>query len=49
MAGDVTATVAADKLSYGAIVDLKAYAKDNYIRGVRGAGGEEVYLSLIHI
>jgi hypothetical protein len=25
------------------MVALKAYAKDNYIRGIRGAGGDEVY------
>jgi len=43
VAGDVTATAAADKLSYGAIVDLKAYAKDQYIRGLRGAGNEEMF------
>jgi len=43
VAGDVTATVAADKLSYGGIVDLKAYAKDQYIRGMRGAGNDETY------
>ena len=43
VAGDVTATTAADKLSYGAIVDLKAYAKDQYIRGLRGAGNEEMF------
>lgn len=43
VAGDVTATVAADKLSYNAIVDLKAYAKDNYIRGIRGSGNDEVF------
>ena len=41
--GDVTATAAADKLSYKAIVNLKAYAKDNYIRGIRGAGNQEMY------
>ena len=43
VAGDVTAVEAADKLSYGAIVDLKAYAKDQYIRGLRGAGNDETY------
>ena len=43
VAGDVTAVEAADKLSYSAIVDLKAYAKDNYIRGLRGAGNDETY------
>jgi len=43
VAGDITATAAADKLTYAAIVDLKAYAKDNYIRGVRGSGNDEVF------
>ena len=43
VAGDVTAVSAADKLSYGGLVDLKAYAKDNYIRGLRGAGNDETY------
>ena len=43
VAGDVTAVAAADSLDYKAIVQLKAYAKDNYIRGMRGAGNEEVY------
>jgi len=43
VAGDVTAVAAADKLSYGGLVDLKAYAKDNYIRGLRGAGNDETY------
>ena len=43
VAGDVTAVESADKLSYGAIVDLKAYAKDQYIRGLRGAGNDETY------
>ena len=42
-AGDVTAVVAADKLAYNTIVDLKAYAKDNYIRGIRSAGNEETF------
>ena len=42
-AGDVTAVVAADTISYQTMVALKAYAKDNYIRGIRGAAGEEVY------
>ena len=43
VAGDVTAMDAADKLSYSTIVDLKAYAKDNYIRGLRGAGNDETF------
>jgi len=43
VAGDVTAMDAADKLGYKNIVDLKAFAKDNYIRGLRGAGNDETY------
>tara|TARA_B100000676_G_scaffold68781_2_gene68818 strand:- start:12595 stop:13746 length:1152 start_codon:yes stop_codon:yes gene_type:complete len=42
-AGDTTATDAADTINYRAIVELKAYAKDNYIRGIRSAGNEEVF------
>ena len=42
-AGDVTAVASADTIKYESIVALKAYAKDNYIRGIRGAGNEEVY------
>lgn len=34
---------AADTISYRCIVELKAYAKDNYIRGIRGAGNQEVF------
>ena len=41
-AGDTTATVADDKIAYRDIVNLKAYAKDHYIRGIRGAGNEEM-------
>jgi N4-gp56 family major capsid protein len=43
VAGDTTAVVAADKITYKTIVQLKSYAKDNYIRGVRGKGGDEMY------
>ena len=43
VAGDVTAVVAADTVKYETIVQLKAYAKDNYIRGIRAAGNEEVF------
>ena len=42
-AGDTTAIAAADKIAYRTIVELKAYAKDNYIRGIRAAGNEEVF------
>lgn len=39
-----TAILTADaKLSYKAIVNLKAYAKDNYIRGIRAGAGQEVF------
>lgn len=42
-AGDTTAVTATDKLGYKHIVELKAYAKDNYIRGIRGAGNDEIF------
>lgn len=37
---DLTAT---DKPSYAMLVELKAYAKSRYIRGLRGDNGEEMY------
>ena len=40
---DTTQVTASDKLGYKQIVELKAYAKDNYIRGLRGAGNEETF------
>lgn len=43
VAGDTTAVTASDKLAYRHIVDLKAYAKDQYIRGIRSAGNDEVF------
>lgn len=43
VAGDTTAITSADILKYRHVVELKAYAKDNYIRGVRGAGNDEVF------
>lgn len=43
VAGDTTAVTTADVLKYRHIVDLKAYAKDQYIRGIRGAGNDEVF------
>ena len=43
VAGDTTAVTATDIIKYRHIVDLKAFAKDNYIRGIRGAGNEEVF------
>jgi len=43
VAGDTTAVAAADAIGYRTIVELKAYAKDNYIRGIRGAGNQETF------
>ena len=43
VAGDTSALVAADTMSYKTIVELKAFAKDQYIRGMRGNGNEEMY------
>ena len=39
----VTSVVATDTPSWELFVQLKAYAKDRYIRGVGGEGGEETY------
>ena len=47
VAGDTSAVVAADTLAYKCIVETKAYAKDNYIRGVRGPGGEEMFYMFV--
>ena len=38
--GDLAST---GNIGYKTIVNLKAYAKDHYIRGVKGAGGAEMY------
>ena len=43
VAGSTTAVAAVDKIGYKTIVELKAYAKDNYIRGIRGAGNQETF------
>lgn len=42
-AGNTAAVAAGDTPSYGMLVDAKAQAKTNYIRGIRGPGGEEMY------
>ena len=42
-AGDTTAVTSSDTIGYKHIVNLKAYAKDNYIRGIRGAGNQETF------
>lgn len=41
--GNTASVVAGDTLTYKALVLLKAYAKDNYVRGIKAAGGEEYY------
>jgi len=41
--GATNAVAAVDKISYECIVNLKAYAKDQYIRGIRGAGNQETF------
>ena len=43
VAGDTTAVADVDKIGYRTIVELKAFAKDNYIRGIRGAGNQETF------
>lgn len=43
VAGDTTAVSTADAICYDAIVELQAYARDQYIRGIRGSGGQEIY------
>lgn len=40
--GATSAVTAADTPTYNMFVQLKAYAKENYVRGIR-SGGEEVY------
>lgn len=42
--GNTTAAVSAgDTLSWSALVQMRAFAKDTYMRGVRGKAGDEVY------
>lgn len=41
--GASSSIVAADTPTWNLLVQLKAYAKDRYIRGVKEAGGEETY------
>ena len=43
LGGASTDIVAADRPAWEMFVQMKAYAKDNYIRGVKEAGGEETY------
>jgi N4-gp56 family major capsid protein len=41
--GDTSLITATDKLGYRHIVEILAYAKDNYIRGVKSGGNQEVF------
>ena len=41
--GTTTAITANDTIGYKALVQAKAYAKEQYMRGVKGANGEEVF------
>ncbi|CAM3845282.1 N4-gp56 family major capsid protein [Parendozoicomonas haliclonae] len=41
--GDTSALTAADTITYNSLVWAKAHAKDEYIRGIRSSGGEEVF------
>lgn len=43
VAGDTASVAAADTPSWAMLVELKAYAKDNYIRGIKGPGGMEFF------
>ena len=42
-AGDTTAVTAGDYLSYRALVLARAYARTNFIRGIKGGGNQEIY------
>jgi N4-gp56 family major capsid protein len=41
--GATSAVTAADTPTWEMLVQLKAYAKDQYVRGIKGEGGEETY------
>lgn len=43
VAADTTAVEAADTPSYKMLVEMKAHAKDNYIRGIKGPNNQEYY------
>lgn len=43
VAGDTAQVASTDVLTYKSIIDLKAAAKDYYIKGIRGAGNEEYF------
>jgi len=43
VAGDTASVAAADTPSWAMLVELKAYAKDKYLRGIKGPGGQEFF------
>jgi len=43
VAGATGSVAAADTPSWAMMVELKAYAKDKYVRGIKGPGGQEFY------
>ena len=43
LAGNTASVVAADTITYQALVLAKAHAKNNYIRGIKASNNEEVY------
>jgi N4-gp56 family major capsid protein len=42
-AGATASVAAADTPSWAMMVELKAFAKDKYVRGIKGPGGQEFY------
>lgn len=43
VAGDTTAVAAVDTPTWAMLVDAKAKAKEEYVRGIKGPGGQEFY------
>lgn len=43
VAGDTASVSAADTPSWAMLVELKAFAKEKYVRGIKGPGGQEFY------
>jgi N4-gp56 family major capsid protein len=43
VAGATASVAAADTPSWAMMVELKAFAKDKYVRGIKGPGGQEFY------
>lgn len=43
VAGDTSAVAAGDTPTWAMLVELKAYAKEKYVRGIKGPGGQEFF------